>query len=101
MDTTEWAETTLGLATTSPLTNTMPKDYTLPRDHPWATNILNAADATSPTAWQRVWRDEELFEEMGQLDEEVLLKMDGDCDFFDSDDGGSTVSGGCGHVCKG
>ena len=101
MDTTDWAATTLGLTSSSPLTNTAPKDYVLPRDHPWATDILTVAEAALPTAWQRVWRDDELFEELGPLDAEVLLKMDGDCHFFDSDGDGSTVNGGCGHVCKG
>ena len=64
MDTTDWAATTLGLTSSSPLTNMAPKDYVLPRDHPWTTDILTVAEAALPTAWQRVWRDDELFEEL-------------------------------------
>ena len=92
----------MGLSASTPLTNKqLPRDYTLPRDHPWATNFLTAAEATEATAWQKVWRDEELFEELGARDAKVLLEMDATCHFFDSADGGDTVSGACGHLSKG
>ena len=48
-----------------------------------------------------MWRDDELFEELGARDAKVLLEIDATCHFFDSADGGNTLSGACAHLSKG
>ena len=53
-------------------------------------------------AWKYVWRDEEFFEELGPQDAQILVETAGINHFFDNtNDGGFTVSGGCGHISKG
>ena len=53
-------------------------------------------------AWKYVWRDKELFEGLGSVDAQILVETAGTNHFFDNtNDGGLTVSGGCGHISKG
>ena len=46
--------------------------------------------------------DKELFEGLGPLHAQILVETAGTNHFFDNtNDGGLTVSGGCGHISKG
>ena len=85
----------------SVLTDSSPADYELPRDHPWPTDFLTGGEAAKEDAWKRVWRDDEMFEELGCTDVTTLLKLQGACHYFEGADDGYTVSGGCGHLSKG
>ena len=85
----------------SVLTDSSPADYELPRDHPWPTDFLTGEEAAKEDAWKRVWRDDEMFEELGCTDVTTLLKLQGACHYFEGADDGYTVSGGCGHLSKG
>ena len=66
-----------------------PKSYTLPRNHPYATDFLPDAEREHPDAWKQVWRDNQLFEELGPFDVEVLVQHVGVNQFFDNSRDGS------------
>ena len=87
---------------TSIISRRPPQDYILPRDHPWPTDFIRPEEAMEEDAWKYVWRDEEFFEELGPQDAQILVETAGINHFFDNtNDGGFTVSGGCGHISKG
>ena len=101
------ASTTLsrGLVSAGPtsiISRRPPQDYVLPRDHPWQTDFVTPQEALEEDAWKFVWRDEEFFEELGPRDAQILVETAGINHFFENtNDGGFTISGGCGHMNKG